>query len=42
MENKQKSGAKKKEDGVVQAPFVQKEYRQKRVHVWLLKEKSLL
>ena len=30
MENKQKSGAKK--DGVVQAPFVQKEHRQKRVH----------
>ena len=40
MENKQKSRAKK--DGVVQAPFVQKEHRQKRVHVWLLKEKSLL
>ena len=33
MENKQKSRAKK--DGVVQAPFVQKEHHQKCVHVWL-------
>ena len=40
MENKQKSRAKK--DGVVQAPFVQKEHRQKRVHVWLLKEKKFV